>query len=327
MFDELLHAIMEQWAHVAVAFFAGLGVAKILSVVIPLFPAAYGVYIKWRNSGYRLADRLEEFLGDQEGRLKNTRSQLSALVQYPSPARSLEDPFFPRRRLNRALRKMNWGLGSAAVNDLAGAVQICAKREQLSRELAEEHKRRQVLAHLLLGARAASREIRDPLERSAARAEALAHFERALELNPGDGEALEYSGLMCLELANPAGALTRFSNLVQLRQAEGGVALARAYQLQATAYQSLSIPQPLNANNALTSALNCLPPNGGLERAHLHKQQGNARLKLGNIPSANGSYQQALTIYQSLRATADGQAGLSRVNAAIAQINRSSASD
>jgi tetratricopeptide (TPR) repeat protein len=327
MFDELIHSIMEQWSNIAVTLFAGVGLAKVLSVVIPLFPAAYGVYIKWRNSGYRLVDRLEEFLQDQEGRLEATRSRLSSVVKYPTPAHPVGESAFPKRQFNRALRNMDWGFGTAAVNDLTGAVQISAKQEQLSRELAEEHKRRQALAHLLLGARAASRESKDPLEKSAKRAEALAHFERALEINPSDEDALEYSGLMCLDLANPAGALTRFNSLIQLRQSTGGAALARAYQLQATAYQSLSIPQPLNANNALTSALNCLPPNGGLDRAYLHEQQGNARLKLGNLPSANQSFQQALTIYQALRGTKEGQEGLSRVSAAIAQINRVPAND
>ena len=251
MAGEFLHLILETWAAIVAKFIPGVEASKVLSVLVPLAPAVYGIVIKWKNSGYRRLDRLEEFLAEQEKRVAGARAELSAIAQVPSPAKPLNEPAFNSRELGRALRKMHWGYGSAATNDLVGAVGISAERAKLAKAQAEDHEKRQALGHLLLGARAASKDITDTNARNAMRSKALAEFERALEINPKDVQALEYAGLVLLEIANPAGALERFNELIDLRRAEGGANLARAYRLQASAFENLPSPLNGNANNAL----------------------------------------------------------------------------
>jgi tetratricopeptide (TPR) repeat protein len=321
MFDELIHSIMEQWSHVAETFFRGVDAPKVLSFLIPIVPASYGVYIKWSNSGYRLLDRLDEFLGQQEKRLEHSRQALALLFECPSPARPLDEPAFQRRGLGRSLRKMNWGYGAAATNDLSGAVNISISQIKKAEQQIDEFQKRQALAHLLLGAKEASRNLKDQRQRRASREAALEHFDRAIDLNAKDADAIEYAGMMLLELANPAGALERFNQLIVLRLDEGGIQLARAYRLLATAHEQLPSPQNGPANIALGNALATFPDGVGLEKALTHEHRGNVRVKLQFYPAANKSFQDALTIYQSIRTTSDGQAGLARVNAAIAALN------
>jgi tetratricopeptide (TPR) repeat protein len=325
---DVLHLVFETWAALIAKFMPGVEASKVLSVIVPLAPAAYGIMIKWRNSGYRLLDRLEDFLKHEDKKLTDSRAAIAAIVAVPSPVRSLDQPAFSARPLGRALKKMDWGYGQAALNDLDGASRISADQARLSQKQSEQHKERQALAHLLLGTRAASRQISDAHDRMAARSEALGHFEKALEINPKDVDALEYSGMMLLELANPSGALARFRELTNLRQAEGGLNLARAYRLQATAYENLPQPMYSNANQALLNALINLPDTPAIQRALTHEHHGYVRIKMGNANNAaNSSLQSALTIYHSLRATAEGKAGLDRVNSGIAALNRQPSGD
>jgi len=218
---------------------------------------------------------------------------------------------------------MDWGFGAAAVNDLHGAIAISSNQVLLAQKQMEEFKRRQALAHLLLGAKHASRNIQDPEERRASREAALEHFNAAIEIDPNDVDAIEYAGMMLLELANPAGALERFNQLISLRLAAGGTPLARAYRLQATTFETLPSPALANASAALGNALSVLPPSEAMERALTFEHRGNVRVKQGFLPAANTCFQHALTIYQGFRSTPAGSAGLERVNAAIAKINRS----
>ena len=322
MFEDLIHAIAEQWSHVAVTFFNGIEAPKILSVLIPLGPATYGIYIKWRNSGYRMVDRLEEFVKAQDKRLNRARDELRSVVRYPSPSATTEDTLFAGRRLGRTLRRMEWGFGSVAVGNLLEAVDMSAKREELTRKLASEHGRRRALAHLLLGAKHASSFPADPLKRNSERIRALENFDAALEINPDDDEALEYAGLMCLELANPLAAVERFERLIELRKMSGDRLLWRAYQLQATAYERLPSPNYRDANKALIDAVKCYDLGGApLERAHLHEQHGNVRVKCSAFIVANQSFQSAQGIYEKFQDTAEGKAGLERVTQAIARLN------
>jgi tetratricopeptide (TPR) repeat protein len=261
MFDELIHAVLAQWAHITIAIFAGIGFAKILSVLIPLIPEAYGVYIKWRNSGYRLVDRLEEFLTDQELKISTSRSELANLLQRPPIDHDEMRTAFDEKAVRKIVRKMEWGFGTAAPNDLVGAVTISGKRAALARKQAKEHEERQALAHLLLGAKAAARQTDDPTRRNAARSEALEAFDRALRINPRDADALEYSIMMLLELNEPSVALERLKTLISLRNKEGeGTGLGRAHRLEAMVYENLSPPKNGLAYGALRRAVNELPP-------------------------------------------------------------------
>ena len=296
--------------------------AKAIPIAFAALGFLWGVYIKWRNTGYRMLDRLEEFMEQQEKRVDGTREELAGLVQTPGPDIPVNIPVFSSHKLTSKLRKMNWGYGYAAVNNLEEATRVCENQSRLSSDVSNEHKRRKALAHLLLGARAASRDIADIEKRNEARATALSHFDKALELDANDTDALEYSGMMLLDLANPAGALERFNKLVSLRQSKGGFGLAKAYRLQATAYESLPRPMYGNASNALIEAIKYVPQDMLMERARTHEQHGLVRTELRRYGVANESLGHAMTIYSQLRKTHEGKAGLDRVNAAIGRLNQ-----
>lgn len=324
MFEELIHAILDQWAHIAVTVFAGVGIAKILSVVIPLFPAAYGIYIKWRNSGYRLVDRLEEFLAEQETKVSTSRGHLAELLQRPPLNLSEKQTAFQAKALSKALHKMDWGLGTAAPNDLTGAVTLSGKRAEFARKLAKEHDERKALAHLLLGAKAAARQIDDPTRRNAARSEALEEFDNALKINPRDVDALEYSAMMLLELNEPNVAMERIEDLISLRKKEkDGANLGRAYRLEALAYENQVPPRNRAAYEALLRAIDELPPGLMLDCALIYEHLANIAQKL-NYPAAPAQHlKRAWSCYHTLRNSNDGENGLHRVSTKLDDLNRS----
>jgi len=322
MFDELIHAIMEQWSNIAIGFFSGVGVAKILSILIPLLPASYGIFIKWRTSGYRLVDRLDEFIQAQDERLNSVRAQLSALVSVPEPESAADKPVFSPRPLGRALRKMNWGFGAAATSNLVDAARLSADRARLSEKLWREHQRRAALAHLLLGAKAASRDIADPHERNAVRSEALEHFDRALTIDAKDVEALEYSGMMLLELNEPKMALQRFEDLAECRKDESpSVDLARALRLQAVALERQVPRRNTGVYDVLIRASQMLPPGCTIEHARVHEHLALASERLNYTKRYEQTLQRAWSLYHTLRNSSDGQKGLERVSARLAALN------
>jgi tetratricopeptide (TPR) repeat protein len=321
MFDELFHSIMEQWSNFAVTFFAGAGAPKVLGFLIPIIPACYGVFIKWRTSGYRLVDRLEEFTNSQDERLQKSRAQLSALVEFPLPDRLTDRPIFAPRALSKALRGMNWGFGIAATNNLAEAARLSADRARFSEILGKEHQQREALAHLLLGAKAASRQSGDPRERNAARSEALDQFDKALAIDSNDADALEYSGMMLLELNEPAMALQRFENLIECRKSVGGVNLARAYRLKAMANEQQVPPKNTLAYEALTRAIQELPPGCTLDHALTYEHLAMAAQKLSYSAKHLQHLRKAWTFYHTLRNSIEGKNGLDRVSAKLAKLD------
>lgn len=324
MFDELIHAVLDQWAHITVGIFAGVGFAKLLSVLIPLIPALYGIYIKWRNSGYRLVDRLEEFLAEQESKVAVSRQQLADVLQRPSIDRDEMRTAFDERSLKKIVRKMDWGFGTAAPNDLAGAVVVSSKQAELARVQAKEHEDRQALAHLLMGAKAAARQIDDPARRNAARSEALAAFDRALKINPRDADALEYSIMMLLELREPSIALDRIKALHSLRaKGGGGSSLGRAYRLEAMAYERLSPPKYKRAYGALLKAVSELPPGLMIDRGLLYEHLAKIATKLNYSDAVGRHLDMAWTCYNEMTNTPEGKSGCNRVSAELSAIENS----
>lgn len=320
MFEEFFHSLMEQWSHGATEIFNQIGAAKVWAFAIPLVPASYGVWVKWRNSGYRMLDRLNEFVDRQEGRVLRAREELTQHFVIPPAHNPYEQPAFNARGLARSLRKLNWGFGPAAVGHLREATDVCAKRARLSARQSEEHLKRQALAHLLLGAKEAAKNFNDPQQRIATRAAALAEFEKALAISPIDAEALQYSGLMLLQLSRPVEAADRFSRLVEERRAGGGKPLSDAYKLEATAYENWPNGRRyLDASGSLNRAIQALPPGYPLELAMLHEHQGWVRKKAG-VQSAINSFRAANHLYATL-ATAEGRDGLVRVREALDILN------
>ncbi|MBX9683783.1 MAG: hypothetical protein K2X41_08345 [Hyphomicrobium sp.] len=324
--EEFWHALLEQWSHGATQIFEQIGAAKVWAFAIPLVPAAYGVWVKWRNSGYRMLDRLEEFVKQQEKRVKDAREELAKHAVIPLAYSPHDQPAFNARGLAISIRKMNWGFGPTSVGKLHEAAQVSAQRALLSKQQSEEHLKRQALVHLLIGAKEAARDLKDPQVRASVRGAALKEFEKALAISPDDPDALQYSGLMLLQLARPVEAADRFTRLVELRQSADGKLLADAYRLLATAYENYPGNGKLRlASGELTRALRAASAENILELALIHEHQGWVRKKM-RAQKAIDSFREAARLFATLEANADGRDGARRVTEAIALLNAEEAS-
>lgn len=313
MWDELVHAVMEQWSHGAQQFFGDVGAAKIWAFAIPLLPAIYGVWIKWRNTGYRQLDRLHEFLDKQDRRLDGARKKLIDAAVIPPAHSPYETPIFVDRVLNRSLRNLGWGFGTASVGNLAEASQLSADQATLSERQSTDHRKRQALAHLMLGAKAAAQTSKNSATRISYLRTALDEFQKALNLDRMDAEALQYSGLVLLQLGRPDEAAERFKTLIEVRhRSGGGKPLAEAHRLRATAFENWHKDSKLfAASGELTKAINAMPPGLTFELALLHEHQGWVRLKMG-AQSAKASFDTAAFLFGKVD-TKEGKAGELRV--------------
>lgn len=295
---------------------------KAASISFAALSALTGIWIKWRNSGYRQVDRLREFLAQQDKRLEATRASLHATFQNAHPQDS--HPAFDARKLSKRLRHANWGYGESAANDLRGAMSLCQVQAELSASQAQEQRKRQALAHLLQGARLAARTEQDDQARHQLRSEAESHFRAAYLIDPTDADALEYSLLMLLEMANPHGVLQEIDKLERLRKHAGGLPLARAFRLRASAYERLPLPRLGKANATMNSAIQAIPTDCVLERAYFNEHQGRIRKRLANMqPGALRSLRDAQSLYASLSSTPEGKAGMDRTQRLIDEVNRS----
>ena len=304
---------------------SGWDAAKIITAIggtVTILSASYGLYTKWRTSGRRLVARVLEFIEKREQRLVDTRTMLENIATRPSPGHA-NGVLFPREVLDRSLVRMKWGKARTAAADILQAVTLAKQRAEMAEAHAREQQKEQALAHLMLGAIAASRESNDDAELAEARATALGEFDKALAIDPDDRDALQYAGLMLLQMANAAGALDRFNQLLELTtKTDDKLKLARAYRLQASAFCKLPVPSLGNASNALNAALAAYPQDAPpMELASANEQLGDIRFQLGRNNVANQSYQRALTIYYVHRTMSEAGAGILRVTGKIADLN------
>lgn len=205
---------------------------------------------------------------------------------------------------------MGWGWWQAEKN-VSAAAGRSEQQARLAVQQASLHERERALAHLLLGALADARSDHQT---------AFAEFEKVLQLDPEDVEALEYAGLQLLKLGNADGAEDHFRRLeAKAFQRGDKLLLARAARQRALAYEHLGGLQ--QANSSLLSAIDAYPPNTTpLELAHTHEQHGRVRRKAG-FAVANQSLQNALVLFSTLRKAKDGKRGVERINQAIKELN------
>ena len=322
-----LSGLATAWAFMTTSWDA----AKIIGAVagaVTIASTGTGIYLKYRTSGRQLVKRMLEFIHSGEKRLAEARQTLGAMAVLPSPALPEGTPVFPQHVLAPALKRMKWGRTQAASGALARAIAVAEERTRIALARAEHQRKEQALAHLMLGAINASRQIVDPSEAAHSRALALAEFDKALAIDPEDLDGLQYAGLMLLQMTNAAGALERFNRLIELSaDASHALRLARAYRLQASAYASLPTPRLGNANSSLIGSLAAYPNSADpIEVANTHEQHGDVRTKLKTYGVANQSYQHALTIYHAHRVTDAGADGIKRVGGKIAGLNNAAAS-
>ncbi len=304
----------------------GWDAAKTISAIaalVTITSTGFGLYLKYRTSGRQLVKRMLEFIKANDKRLADTRTTLGTTAHLPSPSRDTAEPVFPRHVLEPKLKKLKWGRSQKASKALAKAITAADERATVANLRAQSQRREQALAHLMLGAVHASHQSDDTGELAEARALALAEFDKALAIDPEDRDAIQYAGMMLLQMANARGALDRFNTLVNLAKVDADkLRLARAYRLQATAYASLPSPEWMNANGALITALNEYPQTTPpLEHAEAHEQHGDVRTSWQRFGVANTSYQAALTIYYANRSVPAAAEGITRVSGKLAKLN------
>lgn len=288
--------------------------AKFLSAIaacVTILSGGYGLLKAYRYGEGQIGKRLMEYLAQEETRLAHARETLGYLVQRPNPAQNSQNPAFSNRLLNRALRRMGWGWRWQAEKNVCAAATRSEQQAKLAVRQANLHEKERALAHLLLGAIADARSDYQT---------AFAEFEKALQLDEGDLEALEYAGLQLLKLGNAVGAADHFEKLETKALERGNkLLLARAYRQRALAYEHLGgHPQ---ANSCLLSAIGAYPPNSDtLELAHTHEQHGRVRRKAG-FAIANQSLQDALVLYSNLGKAKPGRRGVERINQALKELN------
>jgi tetratricopeptide (TPR) repeat protein len=252
-----------------------------------------------------------EYLHQEEERLAHARQTLGFLVQRPKPTQAHVQPAFGKRSLRRALRRMGWGWRWQAEKNVAAAATRGERQVDLARRLTSIHEKERALAHLLLGAIADARSDHQA---------AFTEFEKVLQLDEGDMEALEYAGLQLLKLGNALGAADHFARL-ETKALERGdrLLLARAYRQHALACEHCN--SHAQANSLLLSALAAYPSNTDpLELAYTHEQHGRARRKAG-FANANQSLQEAMLLFSGIGRTGEARDGVARINRAIRQLN------
>lgn len=290
------------------------------AAVIGALVTAIGAYKTWRYAEGKLGERLSEFLEREEKQLALARRAVSELHGLRSARKHDQPVLFSNRELNQALKQVRRRKFAAAQTLLTDALKRTEDRASKATEKAALHNKQRAMAHLLLGTIADSERRND---------DALVHFQSALELDPSDLQALEYSAVQLLKLGHAEPARDEFDKLVQLAK------LSSDSQLEARAWRGVgqtweppcSKPSPSNANSAYLRAITAFPDNGPpLDIAYLHELRGMANIQLANNrQQASRSLREALVRYtrvshSSGRDAKEGAEGVVRVNKALADL-------
>lgn len=297
------------------------GVAAVIGALV----TALGAYKTWRYAERRLGERLSEFLEREEMQLALARQTVSELHGQRS-ARKLDQPvLFSNRELHQALKQVRKRKFAAAQTQLTEALKRTEDRAAKATGKAALHNKQRAMAHLLLGTIADSERRND---------DALSHFQSALELDPSDVQALEYSAVQLLKLGHAEPARDEFDKLVNLAKLSSDSLLeARAWRGVGQTWEPPAPkPSPFNANSAYLRAITAFPDNGPpLDIAYLHELRGMANMQLpNNRQQASKSLTEALVRYTRLshgagRDSKEGAEGVQRMNKALAHVQQSAA--
>ena len=204
-FKAVVDWIAGQWALVA----SGITSARqtidpivwLVGSVAALVPGSFAIYqwLYYRRS--RLPQRFKEMLEDEEHRLDKARQVLMEQIQHPESIKPFTAPIFLVPSMAKAMRKLRWASSTnskslpAADANLQAALDEIQLRMQWCDDQRSNHQRQRATAYLLKGAIAAARAEKERVTGGDAVArdkEALACFQKALENDRYDIEALEY---------------------------------------------------------------------------------------------------------------------------------------
>lgn len=287
------------------------GIGGVLGALI----SALGLYKAWRYAESRMGERLKEFIDREEQTLARSRQVLTVFRDSRSAVKPTQPHLFTNFELSKALKLVRRKRFGRAETLLAKSVEQAQERAILARNKAALHDNQKAMAYLLLGAMADRRGEHDV---------ALSHFHAALEINPNDPEALEYTSLQQLNIGDAPQALATSQNLVKVAEACGNrVLAAHAHRNCGLAYEKLPVPQYANANRAYIAALHAFPADAKpYEMAFVHELRGKANMRLrGRSDRAYNSLMSALRLYtQAGQKDEEAVSGAKRIHDALEQL-------
>lgn len=318
--------------------------------ILALVPGTYAIYKWWHYRDSRLPLRLLELLEKEDSRLsQDARSAMLQAVKTPDAARAnVTAPIFAVPALKTTLRNLNWASWRSpfpfdtAEAELASALSQIEQQLLFGEKSRAHFRRQQAVAYIVKGSISSARAVSQratPESADQDNRKALYDFNRALDINPNDSEALEYVALQQRVLRMDSQALTSYERLIGLTQAagaEGQLVSARAHRnigeiLEKQYDESRTGLRLTDARRRLEAAYAALPQSavGTLDEAVIREAQGRLAEKdeAAQLPSTR--YNQAIGIYSEIadRNPNDKVAvdGVRRVRAAVKAFERKAA--
>lgn len=277
--------------------------------------SAIGLVKAYRYAESRMGERLTEFISREEKGIAQSRMVLKAFRDERSAFKPTQNQLFTNFELDKALKLVRRKRFQNVEKTLGKSVDDASERAILARSKAVMHDNQRAMAYLLLGAMA---------DRRGDHAAALAHFHAALEINPKDPEALEYTSLQQLKIGDAAQALATSMTLVKVAEACGDrVLAAHAYRNCGMAHERLPTPSYSNANNAYLAALTSFPADAKpYEVAFVHELRGLANMRIQRRGAqAYNSLMSALRLYtQAGLKDTEAAKGSARVHDALTEL-------
>ncbi len=266
--------------------------ARVLGATGTALTAAFGIYKGIYYADRNLPERLKQLLGRTDSRLRQDRAPLLAATNYSGPGARSHKSVFYVGPLNVALAELRFPRLDSADRQLKEALQLL--QEQLA--VSEGHKNniieQKVAAHVLRGSIASARaeyKLGEGISPDEDHDAAEAELTLAIELRPGDLDALELRGRQREICRHYDGAREDFEALTDAAQKAGAhLRAARGFRLQgelkekrATARKALTEARgrfglgiaAINAKGSLSEA-------DRLEKGRLHLAYGRIQKRL-----------------------------------------------
>ncbi len=238
----------------------------------------FGVFRWWKYREHILHKRLQEYLKDNDRRLRDGQNYVLEALQRPTPGKPFKTPLFAGRELQWVLTRRNWDRTVVAAT-FAGSAdrQLEKAKAKVERRLeaaqAASASMRQELAttHLLRGAIAAASAAGPPPDSVERNSRALGYFRDALQVPGHQASVLakEFEAHQLRKLGDLPGAAQAFSDLEQLASSVGDyrsqrLMIARAKRYRAEILQVIAslrlVDGSLQFHNC-AGAYNLLAPN------------------------------------------------------------------
>lgn len=185
---------------------------------------SFGVWRWWYYRESVLHKRLQEYLTEQDQRLRHARSDVIEAIMRPGPKRQFTDPLFVVPPLRRVLRRRRWhaliGVGTVetqADRSLDRALREIDRRLGIAVGALTSLRSQMASAYLLKGAIASARasRVRDVFRRTDLDDRALIQFRTALQVHDyeRDVQAKEYEAHQLLRLGHLAAADAAYAQL------------------------------------------------------------------------------------------------------------------